>query len=437
MVALLLASSVVFPQETEESFTVSGEPPLLLLRQQRLRLLRRERERRTARWQQFERLMAGRAAMPEPGFALALYYRVADDGAAGRRAVEWAAGPGASDVRQVALVFDWCRSLLSDAETAALAAKLRRALETPPVGRRVSEARNRALAAVALADRAPALSQRELRRLVVEWWRGQIVPAIRKGRDVLPQAETYALFEMLHAIRDNLDIDLRESMPQRFRQAPLVELLSYYPASYPTAETEYRIPAVRGAEPDLRLATMSRAAEMAMVALDVNLQENQFLQGWLMHDRFLLRTALGIPYEFLWANPYQPGLSYHNLPLTVHDDTLGRVFMRSSWDDDAEWLGYFGGQLQTFSNGEPKILTLGAVASPMRFGDAVVVSAARFQVEEDVKTVYVVGLTPSRAYKVEPELHELHEAWTDPGGVLDVEFPNGFRGAIWIAPVQP
>ena len=33
-----------------------------------MRLLRRERERASLRWQQFETLMAGGAAMPEPGF---------------------------------------------------------------------------------------------------------------------------------------------------------------------------------------------------------------------------------------------------------------------------------------------------------------------------------------------------------------------------------
>ena len=37
-----------------------------------------------------------------------------------------------------------------------------------------------------------------------------------------------------------------------------------------------------------------------MVSFDTNSQEMQFLQGWLMHDRFLLRSTLGIPYEF-WS----------------------------------------------------------------------------------------------------------------------------------------
>lgn len=436
MLALLLTVGAAFPQETEENFTVPGEPPFLLLRPQRLRLLRRERERRSARWEQFHRLVAGGAAMPEPGFALALDYRVSDNAASGRRAVEWVAGPGA-DVRQLALVYDWCGPLLSEAEGSALAGKLRRALAAAPAGLRVSEARDRALAAVALARVDPDLSRRELRRLVQEWWRGGIVPAIRKGNNALPRSESYALFEALHAIRDSLDIDLREDLNRFFREMPALCLLSYYPASYPQPENEYRIPSVKGAEPDLKLATMSRAAELAMAAFDVNLQENQFVQGWLMHDRFALRTPLGSPYEFLWANPYHPGLSYYSLPLAAHDKTLGRVYLRSSWRDDAEWLGYFEGQLQTFSNGEPRILPVRAVARPMRFAEAAAVSAARFQVAEEVKTVYVVGLASSQDYRVEPDFHEMHEARTDPGGVLEIVFPNGFHGAIRVAAIQP
>jgi len=431
--ALLVASSAALPQAVEESFTVVGEPPLLLLRPQRLRLLRRERERRSARWQQFDLLVAGRAAMPEPGFALALYYQVTQDAAVGRRAVEWALAPAAG-VRETALVFDWCRPLLSDAENAALASRLERAIRTPPAGRSVAEARNRALAAIVLAERAPALSERELRRLVEKWWRGDIVSAMRQGRDALPRAESYALVETLHALRDNLNIDLREELAPFFRQWPLSHLLGYYPASYPAAENEYRIPAVKGGEPDLALATLARAAELAMVAYDNNSVENQYLQGWLMHDRFLLRSPLGIPYEYLWANPYQPGLSYHNLPLSLHDATAGRVFLRSGWDDAALWLGYFDGQLQTFSDGEPKILPLRTVAQPMRFGGAVVVSVVRFTVQEDVRTVYVVGLPPSRAYNVEPDWHEMLEARTDPGGVLELGFPHGFRGFVRIQP---
>ena len=97
-----LLATAAFAFQADESFVVTGEHPLLLLRPQRIRLLRRERERRSARWQQFEALMAGHAAMPEQGFALALYYQVAGEAGAGRRAIEWALTSG-DDLRQLAL----------------------------------------------------------------------------------------------------------------------------------------------------------------------------------------------------------------------------------------------------------------------------------------------------------------------------------------------
>ena len=51
------------------------------------------------------------------------------------------------------------------------------------------------------------------------------------------------------------------------------------------------------------------------MAYESNAQETQFLQGWLLLDRFVLKSAFGAPYEFLWANPYQPGLPFDKLPL--------------------------------------------------------------------------------------------------------------------------
>ena len=65
-----------------------------------------------------------RRSLPEPGFPLALYYAVSDDNAVGKRAVDWALGK-ADDLRQLALVYDWCQPILSPEQSAALAAKIR------------------------------------------------------------------------------------------------------------------------------------------------------------------------------------------------------------------------------------------------------------------------------------------------------------------------
>ena len=166
------------------------------------------------------------------------------------------------------------------------------------------------------------------------------------------------MLEIMHVVRDNLNFDLRETFPAVVRPVPLMHLLAHYPAPWPAAENEFRIPADEAIEksgPDLRKAVFSRAAELAMVAFDSNVASSQLLQGWLTNDRFLMRGAMGIPYEFLWANPYQPGLSYYHAPLAVHDAIGGQLFVRSSWEDDASWIGFFGRPIAEVRrwNGEP------------------------------------------------------------------------------------
>src|SRR3954466_6732050 len=85
-----------------EPVTVSADHPRLFLRPQRLRLLKRERERSSMRWQQFAALVTGGAPLPERGLAMALYYRISGDEAAGKQAVGFAFGAG-SDLRQMAI----------------------------------------------------------------------------------------------------------------------------------------------------------------------------------------------------------------------------------------------------------------------------------------------------------------------------------------------
>jgi len=87
------SSPPAVPASANDEFKVYGEHPRLLLRTQKLRLLRRERERQSPRWQQLELLLRGRAQMPEPGFAAALYYQVTGERSIGTQAVDWALGP--------------------------------------------------------------------------------------------------------------------------------------------------------------------------------------------------------------------------------------------------------------------------------------------------------------------------------------------------------
>jgi hypothetical protein len=418
---------LAFAQTDEESLRVYTDHPRLLLGTHRLQLLRKERERHSLRWQQFELLMAGHAPMPEPGFANALYYRVAGNEASGREAVNWALGAG-RDLRQLALVFDWCQDLLSPVQSRALVSKLAQGIDQLARDHSIPAMRSRALAAIALADHQQELSERELAR-VIRGWRGEISPTLESGRNVVGRDDLYPLFEMLHAVRDNLNIDLRESAVAFFKELPIFDLVSYYPASYPAPEGEYRIPCTKGAEePDLRRATMARAAELAMVPYDTNAPDIQLLQGWLMHDNYLLRSTLGTPYEFLWANPYHPGLAYYLAPLVFHDDTFGRLFVRSSWDESARWLGYFDGELQIFENGSVTILNSELATEPMALDTAVVFfgkNAQKFQtiLNED-EEVFVLGLKPRRLYQIEVDDEEMTEGKTDVGGILELKLPH-------------
>ena len=313
-----------------ESLRADAAHPRIFLGARRLRLLRRERERQSLRWNQFHLLMAGKAPMPEPGFAQALYYQVSGSAEAGQQAVAWALGAGA-DLRQLALVFDWCQDVLTEAQSKTLAAKLARGIQQSRRDSSVSAVRSRLLAAVALSGHLPGVPEREIDQVVRNWWEGEVVPVIVGGHEAFSRDDTYALMEILHVVRDNFNQDLREAAPGFFTDLPMVHLLSHYPATFPAGENDYRIPAAphggtaggSSGQPDLRRAALSRAAELSMVAYDSNAPGSQILQGWLMNDHFLLRGTFGAPYEFLWANPYQPGLSYFQAPLVVHDSLFG------------------------------------------------------------------------------------------------------------------
>src|SRR5260221_9667072 len=134
--------------QQEEDYQVYGDHPRLYLNARRLRLLQRERERTSIRWMQFETLVAGKAQMPEPGFAHALYFRVAKNREFGNQAVTWALQ--SSEIRQIAIVFDWCQDLLTEPQAKQLAARLRQFLAKPAAGAGVAAMRDPALAAIVL-----------------------------------------------------------------------------------------------------------------------------------------------------------------------------------------------------------------------------------------------------------------------------------------------
>jgi hypothetical protein len=419
----------------QDEYRVYTEHPRLFLTAQRLRLLKRERDRESMRWRQFDLLVRAAAQMREPGFALALHYAVSGDAAIGKRAVEWALGPGA-DLRQLALVYDWCQPLLSSTQSKTLEAKLGR-LTTPKTGTDLTAARDRVLALIAAADDSHA-EENPLREMVQVWWRGQFAPKLADGRIIVPLDQLFALCEILHATRDNLKIDLREDAPDYFRDLPKYQVLANYPAPLSAPENEYRIPVYQGTgQPDLDRAALARAAGLSTVAYDNNALESQYLQGWLIQDRFMLQGVFGAPYEFLWANPYQPGLSYFQLPVFFHNEHSGALFLRSNWEDDAVWFGIYQGEAQLFREGRVTVLNpkgpLGPKAEGIPVGDSsVLVGRSPMQFPMEGGRVLVVGLKPRSKYLVETDDEEMSELETDGAGTLVLEYPGDWAAGVRI-----
>jgi hypothetical protein len=414
-------------QTIDEEYRVYNEHPRLLLTSQRLRLLRRERDRDSMRWHQFALLVRSAAQMPEPGFALGIYFAVTGDTAFGKRALDWALGP-ATDLRQLAMVYDWCQPVMNAAQSKALADKIRRMMEQPPAAG-VPARRDRVLAAIAITEEPQHGEEKLLRETVRDWWRSGLAPKVASGVTAIPHDELYALLELMHAVRDNTKIDLREDAGEYFRELPKYQILGNYPAPLAAPENEYRIPVYKGSvEPDVDRAALARAAGLSMVAFDNNAFENQYLQGWLIQDRFMMQGVFGAPYEFLWANPYQPGLSYFQLPVVYHDAHSGTLFVRSNWEDEAVWFGLWGGEAQLFQDGKITVLNQtapsGVNPKPIAVGEASVLlgrNPMRFSVEGG--TTLVVGLKARHKYLIETDDEELRETETDRVGTLVLEYP--------------
>jgi len=423
----LVLTSSLFSQAVDEDYRVYSGHPRLLLTSQRLRLLKRERDRDSMRWHQFALLVRAAAQMPEPGFAWGLYFAVTGDTAFGRRAADWALGPGA-DLRQLALVYDWCQPVMNAGQSKALAAKIRQ-IAGQAAAASMEARRDRVLAAIAIADDEQHGEETVLRETIQQWWRAGLASKLESGATVIPHDQLYALLELMHAIRDNTKVDLREDAPEYFRELPKFQILGNYPAPLQSPENEYRIPVYKGSvEPDVDRAALARAAGLSMVAFDNNAFENQYLQGWLIQDRFMMQGIFGAPYEFLWANPYQPGLSYFQLPVVYHDAHTGTLFVRSNWEDEAVWFGLYEGEAQLFQDGKITVLNQSAPAGidpkPLAVGDATVLlgrSPMRFSVEGG--TTLVVGLKARRKYLIETDDEELRELETDRVGTLVLEYP--------------
>lgn len=412
--------------------------PRLLLPERRLKLVKRESQRQSMRWAAFETMAKGRIQWPEPGFALSLYYVATGDENAGKAAIDWALSAAGNDLHQLAIVYDWCNGLMAESQQAKAAAKMTQLLEQTAQAKDIASIRSRVMAAIALSGHVDGIGARYVKPVVEEWWKKEVTAAIQSGHNPIGLSDHMPLFEMFHALRDNFDIDLRETAPKYFATLPAFHILAHYPAPYPAAENEYRVPLMKvHGEPDAREAARSRVAGLMMVGYDNNAQEMQFVQGWLIQDRFLLRSAYGVPYEYLWANPYQPGLSFHYLPNVFHDPLTGRLLIRSTWEEDAIWYYQSEGTVQMFRDGQ--IQNLQEVKEPIAMGNTQLLPAVlsgQFKAGlEEASRYYLVGLKPKARYEIEVEDEEIREVSSDRGGVVELTFPAERSAIVRMKPV--
>jgi hypothetical protein len=283
--------------------------PHLLLSAQRLKRLKRDRQRQTPRWNNFADRVENVPDSPERGFELALFYAVTGDEAKGREAVKWAnAHP--CEQRQVALIRDWCPALVphdwpkascpgaNDGTVSAL----RDQLFTNAAGGEDTEAE-------------------------VERDKTVLIDKLKAGDFERPK-ELYAAFEYLSAARSVERIDLREADSKFFTSLPIELLLNVKPnvAEHPDWQTHI--------------------AALALVSLDPNLDSSQFLQAWAIDDRQTIREGRGVAYEFLWADPYLPGVGYQNLDPWLYDEGRGMLVGRANWNTSACWVRITPDQIQ-------------------------------------------------------------------------------------------
>lgn len=431
---MLLLPTPALPQA---EYRIYLEHPRLLINSQRVDRLRKDAARQSARWRQLKTLIDGGAAFPEEPLVRALQFQVLDDEPAGRQAVQWAVESAHAGVlkdpeslRLAALVFDWCYELFSDEQKTATARALGEGagplLDAPNPG--IDSVRGAVLAATAAAgdwDGSEALLGNFIERHWMQW----IAPALRRGELLDRGYEIIAVMEICHVIRRNLELDLWKETRKAFEFLPRHLMLGYYPQPIQTAEGVFRDPAARSTQDfdPARESTLRRIGEMLLVAYNVSWDNYRFLQGWLRHDAFILKTPLGAPYEFLWVNPYLPGFSYSSSPLFTHDELRGRLFVRAGWEEGDPWLGYFNGELQIFADGKRYLVRQQDRQAPLGLAGTIVVFGSvpmsiKFK-SPGGERIFIVGLgdqQPVRA-KIGRKGFEVYEPGR--GGILRFENP--------------
>jgi len=434
LLAVCLAPSSLLAQA---EFRIYTDSPRIFLREDRLRRLQRDVERETSRWRGLADRLAQPGSLSEEPFALALAYQARGDQALGRKAVEWAlAKAGAAwtepnDLRQAAIVFDWCGNLLSEAEKSRLISSLARAAGDAShlAGTELGWVRAGLMTSIALGGEWEG-SEEAIGRFLNGQWRSDIAPALLEGKLVDDAEKLVTLLEIAIAWRDNLESDLWKDAPRAFQSLPPSRLLSYYKPAIDSPEGLVRPPTILPPSADpVRQAMFGRIAEMMLVAYDNSAPSAQFLQGWLRNDRFTLRGPYGAPYELLWLNRYLPGLSPNSAPPVAYDELRGRVFGRQGWDEGDLWIGYWDNRFHLLADGELVAVSSADKQAPLIFsGRAVVLPGEKYKTSLTVPiavppygtSILLLGLDEDREYEVKTNRSKRRTYTPGPGGVIEV-----------------
>ncbi len=453
-VGLLAGSIFVSAAFPQAEYRVYNDRPRLFLEADRLSRLKKEIARNSLRWETLHKLVSGGARFPEKPLLDALLYRLQGDERALQAAVAWAralsAGgiDNAADLRHAALVYDWCRDGFDAEQRKALGNAVVKALETllPQANLDVGLIRSGFLAAIALAGDWEG-SEPALEQLLGAHWKSDVERTLKRGGLVDDGAALIAVLETCHAVRYNLEIDLWRRAPAVFQTLANARLLSYYPFDVDTAEGRARRPAIfRDDRAQAAVqAPLYRIAEMLLVAYEANGREFQFIQGWLRNDSYSLRLPAGALYEFVWVNPYLPGLPPQSAPLLAHDAVRGRLFGRSRWEDPDFWIGYTGGRLEIVAGGRSTIVEAANRQVPLLFPGAAVAPVsvpAKLTVtlpegeggrgSLSSEAVYLIGLRPGDTYAVKVNNRRPVLMKAGAGGIVVIHNDPGAgkRGAI-------
>lgn len=443
--ALLCLGDAAFGQA---EFRVYEDHPRLFLEPSRLQRLRKDVDRQSLRWRSLSDLVADETAFEEQPLVDALRFQVEGAETAGRAAVAWSGrlaenGIGnAADLRQAALVYDWCYELFDASERAELRDAMAAAVSSllPQAALGAGLIRSAILASIAAAGDWEE-SEAALATLLGMHWKTEVVPSLTDGSISEDGAELIAALETGLVVRHNLESDPLQPGIDGLRSLTRCRLLSYYPQDIETDSGRLRWPSRYGANEQLarQQAPLDRIAEMLLVAYESNLPEFQFLQGWIRDESYLQTSQLVAPYEFLWVNPYLPGLTAQSSPLLAHDPIRGRMFGRLGWDPPTTWLGYSEGRLELLADGELSITTSFRGLAPIYFPEAVVVpitpsakttlswEPSREQAPENAY-IYLIGLQAGETYGLKLGGREARLVQAGKGGIIVLQSdPNANR----------